>query len=140
MPPSDPPKIEPSSPIPEITDSIDELDITGYATLVTDDFDITEALEAALNEIFSRYDKDNDGFLNDSELDNFATFTNGQPFTPEEKADISENLDCSETTGHLSLSGFIQMYALQTCAGDEQETWKDLLKHGYNSNLLLSQK
>ncbi|OLY81426.1 Mitochondrial Rho GTPase 2 [Smittium mucronatum] len=122
-----------------LIDSIHSLDISDYAPLVTDDFDITTNLETALKEIFERYDLDCDSLLNDKELDDFAIFTNGEPFSKEEKLEISENLDCSED-GFLTLPGFIQMYSLQTCSGDELETWKDLLKHGYNKDLSLSSK
>ena len=31
---------------------------------------------------------------------------------------------------HLTLKGFLQMYACQ-CIADAEETWKDLAKHGF---------
>lgn len=44
-----------------------------------DNMEFTPECEAALNEIFSRYDKDKDGALNEEELQAFAQFTNGKP-------------------------------------------------------------
>ncbi|PVV00538.1 hypothetical protein BB560_005078, partial [Smittium megazygosporum] len=102
--------------------------------LLTEDLDITDKLENALVEIFKRYDKDKDNVLNKEELAEFATFSNGHPFSPEEIKEIQEFFDCDDA-GNLSKGGFIQMYALQTTSGDEDETWKDLLKHGYNYQL-----
>ncbi|KAJ1888049.1 hypothetical protein LPJ66_008771, partial [Kickxella alabastrina] len=47
--------------------------------LLQDDMEFTPKCEAALGEIFDRYDKDRDGELNEQELQAFATFTNGEP-------------------------------------------------------------
>ncbi|KAJ1945406.1 hypothetical protein FBU59_002318 [Linderina macrospora] len=107
--------------------------------LLQDDMDFTPKCHAALNEIFSRYDLDKDGALNSAELAAFATFTNGAPFSDADLADIRENLECTEA-GDLLREGFIQLYNLQTNAGDEEETWKDLKKHGYDDNLDLVEK
>ncbi|OMH83269.1 Mitochondrial Rho GTPase 2 [Zancudomyces culisetae] len=101
-----------------------------------DGSDISEKLMLALTEIFSRYDKDGDKALNPVELDNFAIFTNGTSFTDEEINEIKLNLD-TDDSGNLTLAGFIELYALQTMAGDCDETWKDLKTHGYNEKLEL---
>ncbi|KAJ1665476.1 hypothetical protein IW140_003200 [Coemansia sp. RSA 1813] len=102
--------------------------------LLQDDMEFTPKCEAALVEIFERYDKDKDGALNDAELKAFAVFTNGEPFTAVDLEDIRGNLKCTEN-GDLKREGFLQMYSLQTNAGDDDETWKDLKKHGYNEKL-----
>ncbi|KAI9501558.1 hypothetical protein GGI26_002082 [Coemansia sp. RSA 1358] len=107
--------------------------------LVQDDMELTPGCEAALNEIFERYDKDEDGALNYEELQAFATFTNGEPFSENDLEDIRTNLECTND-GKLLREGFMQMYSLQTNAGDEDETWKDLKMHGYNAELKLSKK
>ncbi|KAJ2557707.1 hypothetical protein EV175_001187 [Coemansia sp. RSA 1933] len=109
------------------------------ADLLQDDMEFTPKCEAALVEIFERYDKDKDGALNDAELAAFANFTNGEPFTEEDLEDIRSNLKCRDD-GSLIREGFLQMYSLQTNAGDEDETWKDLKKHGYNEQLELVNK
>ncbi|KAJ1734931.1 hypothetical protein LPJ72_002124 [Coemansia sp. Benny D160-2] len=103
--------------------------------LVQDDMEFTPKCEAALVEIFGRFDKDKDGALNDAELQAFATATNGEPATSDLE-DIRSNLMCTKD-GKLRKEGFLQMYNLQTNAGDEDETWKDLKKHGYDENLVL---
>ncbi|KAJ1646404.1 hypothetical protein LPJ64_002098 [Coemansia asiatica] len=88
------------------------------AELLQDDMEFTAECEAALVEIFSRYDEDKDGALNEQEIQSFA----------------------KENDGALLMSGFIQLYSLQTNAGDEEETWNDLKKHGYNDKLELAKK
>ncbi|KAJ1966012.1 hypothetical protein GGI12_000386 [Dipsacomyces acuminosporus] len=107
--------------------------------LLQEDMEFTPECEAALKEIFDRYDRDRDGALNDKELEAFAVFTNGKPFSEEDLRDIRENLDCTED-GALLKAGFLQLYSLQTNAGDEEETWKDLKKHGYDDELRLTAK
>ncbi|KAJ2485933.1 hypothetical protein IWW37_005787 [Coemansia sp. RSA 2050] len=104
------------------------------AELLQDNLEFTAKCEAALSEIFERYDLDKDGALNDKEMQAFATFTNGAPFTETDLADIRTNLDCTGD-GALLKGGFIQLYSLQTGAGDDDETWADLKKHGYNDDL-----
>ncbi|KAJ2742117.1 hypothetical protein GGI20_004707 [Coemansia sp. BCRC 34301] len=105
--------------------------------LLQDNLEFTTKCETALTEIFERYDIDKDGALNDKEIQAFATFTNGSPFTEADLADIRTNLDCTKD-GALLKGGFLQLYSLQTNAGDEDETWADLEKHGYNSELELA--
>ncbi|KAJ2817869.1 hypothetical protein FBU31_006071 [Coemansia sp. 'formosensis'] len=109
------------------------------AELLQDNLEFTPKCEDALKEIFSRYDLDKDGELNDKEIQAFAMFTNGAPFTDSDLADIRENLDCTDD-GKLKRSGFLQLYSLQTNAGDDDETWADLKKHGYDSDLELVEK
>ncbi|KAI9479774.1 hypothetical protein LPJ78_003395 [Coemansia sp. RSA 989] len=104
--------------------------------LLTEDLDFTPECEKALVEIFTRYDKDKDGALNDEELQAFAKFTNGTEFTTDELADIREHLECNDKEWLLQ-EGFMQLYSLQTTSGDSEETWKDLRKHGYDDNLKL---
>ncbi|KAJ1820570.1 hypothetical protein GGH91_002493 [Coemansia sp. RSA 2671] len=106
------------------------------AELLQDNLEFTAKCEQALAEIFERYDLDKDGALNDEEIQAFATFTNGSPFTESDLADIRTNLDCNEQ-GALLKGGFLQLYSLQTNAGDDDETWADLKKHGYNDRLEL---
>ncbi|KAJ2842813.1 hypothetical protein J3B02_005467 [Coemansia erecta] len=95
------------------------------AELLQDDMEFTAECEAALVEIFSRYDEDKDGALNEQEIQSFAKFTNEKE---------------AKNDGALLMSGFIQLYSLQTNAGDEEETWNDLKKHGYNDKLELAKK
>ncbi|KAJ1757086.1 hypothetical protein LPJ77_006616 [Coemansia sp. RSA 2523] len=107
--------------------------------LLTEDLDFTPECERALLEIFTRYDKDKDGALNDTELQAFATFTNGHNFSSTELEDIRTYLKCTKE-GWLLKEGFLQMYSLQSASGDLDETWKDLEKHGYTKDLVLKKE
>ena len=56
-----------------------------------------------------------------------------QNFTKEIKQEIRDNFEVDKD-GFLTLNGFIQMYSLQTTA-DEEETYKDLHRNGFDRNL-----
>ncbi|PVF97786.1 hypothetical protein CPB86DRAFT_785428 [Serendipita vermifera] len=74
----------------------------------------------------------------EASLDKWAIDTNGEPLSQDSKEDIKENLEVT-SDGHLLLEGFLQLYSLQT-SNDEEETWKDLAKHGFDRNLKLKQE
>jgi len=75
-------------------------------------------------------------FLHDpTGLDRWAIDTNGEPFSEESKQEMVDFLDMDED-GNLTFKGFLQIYQLQT-ENDEDETWRDLEKHGYNRSLEL---
>jgi len=76
-----------------------------------------------------------DAYLTPEALDRWATDTNGSPFTPEAKDELKEFLDVTDD-GNLTFKGFIQIYQLQT-ENDEEESWRDLSKHGFDRNLSL---
>ncbi|KAJ2080451.1 hypothetical protein H4R24_003062 [Coemansia sp. RSA 988] len=98
--------------------------------------DLTPEFRNALCEIFGRYAKKGNDFLDENELQKFAKFTNNKPFTDDELEEIRTNLQCTKE-GSLLKEGFIQLYHLQTVSGDDEETWKDLKRHGYNDSLKL---
>ncbi|KAJ2803303.1 hypothetical protein H4R21_002085 [Coemansia helicoidea] len=108
------------------------------AELLDEDGDLSPACKQALYEIFDRYDKDGDGALNDAEIQAFARDTNGSEFSRGELDEIRGHLECTDD-GALCREGFLELYHLQTSAGDEDETWKDLKKHGYDDSLRLVQ-
>ena len=83
--------------------------------------------------IFTHFDKDNDGVLSDSELDAFAIATNASPFDDASKQEIRDFFDV-DSSKQLTKRGFLEMFLVQTLA-DEDETWKDLIKLGYNKDL-----
>ncbi|KAJ2709183.1 hypothetical protein H4R19_004381 [Coemansia spiralis] len=65
------------------------------------------------------------------------------PFSSSELADIRTNLACTDS-GALLKAGFLQLYHLQASVDDDEddnndETWRDLQKHGYDDNLRLVQ-
>jgi len=102
--------------------------------LIDEDEDyFTEKAEAVLKEIFSRYDSDKDGCLNDKELDAFAVGCNGKPFSASDKTDIAEAFDVNDK-GYLTERGFLEMYFMQTTS-EPSETMKDILAHGYDHSL-----
>eukprot|EP00128_Syssomonas_multiformis_P012911 Colp12_sorted_trinity150504_noHs@11163 len=101
--------------------------------LLDESGDVTEEFEKVLKDIFAAFDKDQDKVLNDAELNAYSTFLNGAPFGDEELEQMRDFFDCDEK-GSLTFSGFLQLYQMQT-SGDEQETWKDLTKHGYDKSL-----
>ncbi|KAJ1974672.1 hypothetical protein H4R35_003501 [Dimargaris xerosporica] len=103
--------------------------------LLNDDGDLSAQLEQALNEIFARYDQDQDGALKLEELQAFARFSNGEPFSQDEVDEILEYFDTTDDGKALTLEGFYQLYQLQTASGRDEETWRDLRKHGYNDQL-----
>ncbi|KAF5365576.1 hypothetical protein D9758_003225 [Tetrapyrgos nigripes] len=102
---------------------------------------ITVKFEECLKAIFAKYctPKSTDGSLSkdahltDEGLDAFAKDTNGSPFSQETKDEILEFMDATED-GFLTFKGFLQVYQLQT-ENDEEETWKDLSRHGYDRSL-----
>ncbi|PWA03040.1 hypothetical protein BB558_000807 [Smittium angustum] len=104
------------------------------AKLLDENMDLSDKFADALKEIFNRYDLDRDGALNDKEIEAFAQFTNGNAFSEAELNEIKLYLNCNDE-GHLTLSGFYELYSLQASSGDEEETWNDLIKHGYNKQL-----
>ncbi|EGG22411.1 hypothetical protein DFA_04532 [Cavenderia fasciculata] len=97
-----------------------------------------ESVEKALKEIFARYDKDGDGALSIEELNAFAIGCNGQAFDQDSIESIQESFDVTDDDKqYLTLKGFMEMYLLQSSA-EPEETWKDIKKHGYNTDFKLT--
>eukprot|EP01112_Ceratiomyxa_fruticulosa_P019027 TRINITY_DN6160_c0_g1_i1.p1 TRINITY_DN6160_c0_g1~~TRINITY_DN6160_c0_g1_i1.p1 ORF type:complete len:160 (-),score=52.85 TRINITY_DN6160_c0_g1_i1:40-519(-) len=98
--------------------------------------DITPKFEAVLKEIFTEFDQDKDGALNDDEINNyFKACNDGKPIDEDSLQQIRENfIDSEKKEKNLTFGGFVSMYCMQT-GGDESETWKDLEKLGYDENL-----
>ncbi|KAI9216260.1 hypothetical protein BC828DRAFT_332435, partial [Blastocladiella britannica] len=104
--------------------------------LLDDDDMFTPAFESALKEIFARFDADGDGYLSLDELHAFARTTNDADFDQDTLDQLSEFF--AEPTKKPALmvaeEGFLDMYHLQT-QNDEDETWKDLGRLGYDFEL-----
>ncbi|KAI0050937.1 hypothetical protein FA95DRAFT_1555209 [Auriscalpium vulgare] len=123
--------------------------------LIDDEGDITDELEICLKHIFAKYCKPSpleDGgakegmtlleppegaYLDSDALDAWAKDTNGAPLGAEEKKEL-QMLDVTDE-GNLTFSGFIQLYQLQS-DNDEEETWRDLARHGFDRSLKLVAK
>ncbi|KAI9137450.1 hypothetical protein BKA69DRAFT_1128192 [Paraphysoderma sedebokerense] len=104
--------------------------------------DFTPEFEAVLNEIFERYDKDNDNEWSLQELQNYAIDMNGVEFDADTLSEIysffttSPNSSDPDGRPNLTKAGFLELYHLQS-TNDEDETWKDLKKLGYAEDLKL---
>ena len=85
------------------------------------------AAEAALIEIFNRFDTDSDGQWTLHEMQIFATATNDKPFTTGELYEVMNRFFIDHK---LPRQCFLQFYYLQT-SFHPAETWKDMQKLGY---------
>jgi len=94
--------------------------------------------EKALTEIFNRFDSNKDGAWNIADSQQFAVATNGKPFTTEELNEILQHFERGESGGWTT-KGFLQFYHLQSSSHPD-ETWKDLIKLGYNKDFELTEK
>ncbi|KAF8902054.1 hypothetical protein CPB84DRAFT_1961730 [Gymnopilus junonius] len=127
----------------------------GKNSLLDNEGNISEKLESCLKHIFAKYcspplqlssdDSDYtllspppDAYLTEEGLQKWALDTNGTPFSEETKEEVIESFDVTDN-GELTFMGFFQLYQLQT-ENDEEETWKDLQKHGFDRNLNLVKK
>ncbi|KAF8163223.1 hypothetical protein B0H34DRAFT_694594 [Crassisporium funariophilum] len=129
----------------------DSANSVGGVKLLDDEGDISDQLEICLKHIFSKYctppvPKPADSSvlltppanacLTTAGLDAWARDTNGAPFSQETKDELSEFLDVTDD-GDLTFKGFLQIYQLQT-ENSEEETWRDLSKHGFDRTLRLA--
>ena len=105
----------------------------GRAQLLRDSW-FTAELEAALAQVFKRFDTDGDGLLSISELQAYSrAVNNGEELGADE---IEQVNDYFETKGgHLTHAGFQQMYYMQTDSRPE-DTVRDLERLGYSPQTL----
>ncbi|KAJ3203563.1 hypothetical protein HDU83_006681 [Entophlyctis luteolus] len=108
---------------------------TRRAPLLDADDALLPNVRTALLEIFARFDDDNDGALNRLELERFAIATNGEKFEESAIDELKKSFNC-DAEGNLTRTGFLEMYQLQTLS-EPNETWRDLIKHGYSVNVQL---
>ncbi|KIK59799.1 hypothetical protein GYMLUDRAFT_168907 [Collybiopsis luxurians FD-317 M1] len=119
------------------------------ASLLDEEGAISESFEKCLRQIFAKYcnPKPESPFsgqlppnacLDPAGLDAWACDTNGQPFSEDTKEEILQFMDVTDE-GNLTFKGFLQVYQLQT-ENDEEETWRDLAKHGFDRSLNFVQK
>lgn len=113
-------------------------DVPPQVELLEDDGECTRAFKHALVELFARFDVDGNKLLSEAELKAFSKAANEdeREFTEAELLEIREYFDWKEGPdgSGLSLRGWMQMYMTQT-QGEEEETWKDLRRLGYNGQL-----
>lgn len=96
--------------------------------LLDDEDNLTKETVQTLRTIFDRYSKGKDA-LSRQGIDDFATATNGEPFSAEEMEELELYFDTNEK-GELTWKGFQEMYQLQSLS-EEHVTRSDLVKNGF---------
>ncbi|ORX96117.1 hypothetical protein K493DRAFT_259972 [Basidiobolus meristosporus CBS 931.73] len=91
--------------------------------------ELSEALKSVLEALFSRFDVDQDGALNMTELNEFVFQTNGTHPPPPFFQQLCHIFD-SNSHG-LTKQGFFEFF-LQQSMDDPLETRQDLAKHGFD--------
>uniref|UniRef100_A0A146LJT5 Mitochondrial Rho GTPase n=2 Tax=Lygus hesperus TaxID=30085 RepID=A0A146LJT5_LYGHE len=105
--------------------------------------DLTEDCKKALTRIFMVCDLDNDGLLNDYELNAFQKRCFDMPLRPEAMEDVKEvlkrNLGGGVSPNNcITLQGFLFLHCLFIQRGRSHTTWAVLRKFGYNDQLHLT--
>ncbi len=96
----------------------------------------------ALKRIFALCDQDNDGVLNDNELNEFQIRCFNAPLQPEELSGVKEVVKSRmgnglSPEGYLTFQGFLFLHALFIERGRLETTWAVLSKFGYGKDLKL---
>ncbi|XP_054155369.1 mitochondrial Rho GTPase 1-like [Oppia nitens] len=109
-----------------------------------DDRDLTENCKKGLTRIFKLCDLDNDGVLNDHELNRFQRRCFDSPLQPQALEDVKNIVKRSIPDGvfddGLTLSGFLFLHTLFIQRGRHETTWTVLRKYGYNDVVQLSEQ
>ncbi|KAL0136511.1 hypothetical protein V8B55DRAFT_1540086 [Mucor lusitanicus] len=105
----------------------------GEEELLSDN-QLSEALTQVLEEVFRKFDADNDGALNAKELDSFIFTTNGAHPPPAFLRQMGLRFGANKK-GWLTKEGFLAFYLEQTL-DDPSETRNDLGVHGYDPQTL----
>ncbi|XP_066966976.1 mitochondrial Rho GTPase isoform X2 [Macrobrachium rosenbergii] len=109
---------------------------------ILEERDLTEKCKKALVRIFKICDMDNDGLLNDQELNTFQRRCFNAPLNPqaleELKTVVQRNVSDGVHTDCLTLRGFLFLHRLFIQRGRHETTWTVLRRFGYNDNLQLS--
>lgn len=102
-------------------------------------FQLTDACQRALIRVFKICDIDNDGLLNDIELNNFQSRCFNAPLQPQVLDDVKsvlrKNLDDGVQNNCVTLKGFLYLHSLFIQRGRNETTWTVLRKFGYNDSL-----
>ncbi|XP_063975436.1 mitochondrial Rho GTPase isoform X2 [Diachasmimorpha longicaudata] len=104
--------------------------------------ELTEECKTALQRIFKICDLDNDGLLNDMELNNFQQSCFNTPLQPQVledvKAVLSKNIHDGTCNGCVTMKGFMYLQCLFIQRGRNETTWAVLRKFGYDNELQMS--
>ncbi|XP_034949325.1 mitochondrial Rho GTPase isoform X1 [Chelonus insularis] len=106
--------------------------------------ELTEECKAALQRIFKICDFDNDGLLNDMELNAFQQSCFNTPLQPQVledvKAVLSKNIQDGICNGCVTMKGFMYLQCLFIQRGRNETTWAVLRKFGYDNELQMSKE
>ncbi|XP_011303849.1 mitochondrial Rho GTPase isoform X1 [Fopius arisanus] len=104
--------------------------------------ELTDECKRALQRIFKICDLDNDGLLNDMELNNFQQSCFNTPLQPQVledvKAVLSKNIHDGTCNGCVTMKGFMYLQCLFIQRGRNETTWAVLRKFGYDNELQMS--
>jgi len=105
---------------------------------------LTENCRKGLTRIFKLCDLDNDGVLNDHELNRFQRRCFDSPLQPQALDDVKNIVKRSLPDGvfddGLTLSGFLFLHTLFIQRGRHETTWTVLRKYGYNDAVCLGEQ
>ncbi|KAG1669724.1 Mitochondrial Rho GTPase 1-A [Nymphon striatum] len=103
--------------------------------------DITDRCKEALLRIFKILDADNDGVLNDSEIDYFQRVCFDAPLSPQSLEDlktvVGRNVEDGYMNDGITINGFTYLNILFIQRGRHETVWTVLRKFGYDNNLQL---
>ncbi|KAI0888257.1 mitochondrial Rho GTPase [Annulohypoxylon maeteangense] len=96
---------------------------------------------SALKRIFYLCDKDQDGYLNDDEIQEFQFKCFEKPLSPEDldniKLSIAKSVPGSDTTKGVDMRGFLQLNKIYAEKGRHETIWIILRKYHYTDSLSL---
>ncbi|KAI0107690.1 mitochondrial Rho GTPase [Hypoxylon sp. NC0597] len=99
------------------------------------------ACVSALKRIFYLCDKDQDGYLNDKEIQEFQYKCFDKPLSPEDlvniKLSIAKSVPGSDTTKGVDMRGFLQLNKIYAEKGRHETIWIILRKYHYTDSLSL---
>lgn len=102
---------------------------------------LTSQCVKALTRVFKLCDHDNDGVLNDYELNEFQLKCFGLHLNFSSLQEVKALLNSSPEhlcNNEITLSGFLYLHLLFVKKGRQETTWTVLKKYGYDRNLCLS--
>ncbi|CAG9531897.1 unnamed protein product [Cercopithifilaria johnstoni] len=109
---------------------------------ISEDRELTRKCKKALIRIFKLCDFDNDGLLNDTELNQFQLFVFGVPLTTSAVSDVKTAVRINTKDGviddAIALPGFIYLHQLFIHRGRHETTWRVLRRFGYDNELELA--
>uniref|UniRef100_T1INJ1 Mitochondrial Rho GTPase n=1 Tax=Strigamia maritima TaxID=126957 RepID=T1INJ1_STRMM len=111
---------------------------------ISEERDLTDKCKKALIRIFKICDQDNDGILNDYELNQFQRRCFNAPLPPQAledvKAVVRKNITDGVLDEGLTIKGFLFLHTLFIQRGRHETTWTVLRKFGYDDNIQVARE